>query len=40
MTNKYVGVNDQSCSAKINALILLAKLFFRHFRGPSGIRGQ
>ena len=30
MTNKYVCVNDQTCSAKINAL-LLANFFFGIF---------
>ena len=37
--NKYVCVNDQTCSAKIYAL-LFAKLFFQHFNEPRRIRGQ
>ena len=31
MTNKYVCVNDQTCSAKINALLLAKSFFFGIF---------
>ena len=40
MTNKYVCVNDQTCSAKIYVLFFAKFFFFRYFHGPKPIQGQ